>query len=235
LYLRCVSLTSHRRRGSGPARRLQFIIPFVGEHVHALRSRERGCFLVVQTVWAEKIQSTTDAGSLNTFGRNEIEVAPISSALLRIACLVILYKPCGVQKLPGGSFSYDTLILAVGSRANDFGTPGVTENCHFIDDIGQALLFSDRLRSRILIAIAARTDLHLVIVGGGATGVELAAELSHYMETLSRYATDEMPTHLRMTLIESGPRLLGPFPERISKSVEAKLRHSASTLERIRR
>src|SRR5262249_49121529 len=62
------------------------------EHVHALRSRERGCFLVVQTLWAEKIQSTTDARSLNTFGRNEIEVAPISSALLRIACLVILYK-----------------------------------------------------------------------------------------------------------------------------------------------
>jgi len=35
-----------------------------GEHVHALRSRERGCFLVVQILWAEKIQSTTDAGSL---------------------------------------------------------------------------------------------------------------------------------------------------------------------------
>ena len=67
-----------------------------GEHVHALRSRERGCFLVVQTLWVEKIQSTTDAGSLNTFGRNEIEVAPISSALLRIACLVILYKTCRV-------------------------------------------------------------------------------------------------------------------------------------------
>src|SRR5215468_9234344 len=63
-----------------------------GEHVHALRSCERGCFLVVQTLWAEKIQSTTDAGSLNTFGRNEIEAALISSALLRIACLVILYK-----------------------------------------------------------------------------------------------------------------------------------------------
>src|SRR6516165_10998752 len=128
------------------------------------------------------------------------------------------------EKLPGRSFSYDTLILAVGSRANDFGTSGVIENCHFIDDIGQALLFSDRLRSRILMAIAARTDLHLVIVGGGATGVELAAELGHYMETLSRYATDEMPTHLHMTLIETGPRVLGPFPERISKSVEAKLR-----------
>src|SRR5262245_5801811 len=54
----------------------------------------RSCFLVMQTLWAEKIQSTTDAGSLNAFGRNEIEVAPISSALLRIACLVILYKTC---------------------------------------------------------------------------------------------------------------------------------------------
>ena len=32
-----------------------------GEHMHALRTRERGCFLVVQTLWAEKIQSTTDA------------------------------------------------------------------------------------------------------------------------------------------------------------------------------
>jgi len=49
-----------------------------------------------QTLWAEKIQSTTDAGSLNTFGRNEIEVAPIPSALLRIASLVILYKTCRV-------------------------------------------------------------------------------------------------------------------------------------------
>jgi NADH:ubiquinone reductase (H+-translocating) len=128
------------------------------------------------------------------------------------------------EKLPGRSFSYDTLILAVGSCANDFGTPGVIENCHFIDSIGQALHFSDQLRSRLLMAIAGRTDLNLVIVGGGATGVELAAELSHYVETLSRYATDEMPTHLCMTLIESGPRVLGPFPERISKSVEAKLR-----------
>ena len=51
---------------------------------------------VVQTLWAEKIQSTTDVASLNTFGRNEIEVVNISSALLRIACLVILYKTCRV-------------------------------------------------------------------------------------------------------------------------------------------
>src|SRR5215469_10182801 len=84
-------------KGYIPPTRRYMPRPFEGEHVHALRSREHGCFLVVQTLWAEKIQSTTDAGSLNTFGRNEIEVAPISSALLRIACLVILYKTCRVS------------------------------------------------------------------------------------------------------------------------------------------
>jgi hypothetical protein len=78
--------------------------------VHALMSRERGCLLVVQTLWAEKIQSTTDAGSLNTFGRNEIEVAPISSALLRIACLVILYKTC---RVPDQELAADGCIRTV--------------------------------------------------------------------------------------------------------------------------
>jgi NADH:quinone reductase (non-electrogenic) len=132
--------------------------------------------------------------------------------------------PDSKETLPGRSFPFDTLILAVGSRANDFATPGVVENCHFIDDIGQALVFSDLFRSRILQAIIARSDLHLAIVGGGATGVELAAALSQRIETLSGYATDGMPMRLRLTLIESGPRLLGPFPERISQAVEAKLR-----------
>src|SRR5262245_43097645 len=77
-----------------------------GEHVHALRSRDRGCFLVVQTLWAKKIQSTTDAGSLNTFGRHEIEVAGISSALLRIECLVILYKTCRVHAKVCGTLKH---------------------------------------------------------------------------------------------------------------------------------
>ena len=62
---------------------------------------QTGRILVVQTVWADKIQSTTDARSLNTFGRNEIEVAPISSALLRIECLVILYKTLAADGVSG--------------------------------------------------------------------------------------------------------------------------------------
>lgn len=128
------------------------------------------------------------------------------------------------ETLAGRSIPYDTLILAVGSRANDFGTPGIAENCHFIDDIREAQAFSELFRSRIYQAVATRTDVHVVVVGGGATGVELSAQLSQHVETLSSYATNGSPTHLRLTLIENGPRVLGPFPERISKAVEAKLR-----------
>lgn len=132
--------------------------------------------------------------------------------------------PDGRERLPGRSIPYDTLILAVGSRANDFGIPGVVENCHFIEDIGEALAFGELLRSRIYQAIDARTDVHVVIGGGGATGVQLSAELIQHIQILSSYATDGMPTRLRITLIETGPRLLGPFPERMSRAVEAKLR-----------
>src|SRR5262249_673773 len=67
-----------------------------------------------------KTPSTTDVASLNTFGRNEIEVAPISSALLRIACLVILYKTCRVpdQELAADGLR-DFWILYI------FGTPNL--------------------------------------------------------------------------------------------------------------
>jgi hypothetical protein len=82
---------------------LAFIIPRRRACAHSREPWAR-LLLVVQTLWADKIQSTTDAGSLNTFARNEIDVAPISSALLRIACLVILYKTC---RLPDQELAAD--------------------------------------------------------------------------------------------------------------------------------
>ena len=132
--------------------------------------------------------------------------------------------PAAGEMLPATTIYYDTLILALGSQVNDFGTPGVLEHCHFIDDIGQATAFNDLLRSRVVLAANAGEDLSVVIVGGGATGVELAAELTQRMEIISSYDSDVTRTHLRLTLIETTARVLGPFPEKISRSVEAKLR-----------
>ena len=118
--------------------------------------------------------------------------------------------------LAGREVAYDTLVLAVGSRADDFGTPGVAEHCRFIDEIREAERFNDVLRSRLMQGVDAGRDVGVVIVGGGATGVELAAELRRHMDILGGYAAGGLRTTLRLTLVEAGPRLLPAFPERIS-------------------
>jgi NADH dehydrogenase len=132
--------------------------------------------------------------------------------------------PAPGEVLPATTITYDTLVLALGSRANDFGTPGVLEHCHFIDDIGEATALNDLLRGKGVLAANAGEDLDVVIVGGGATGVELAAELTRSMEIVSSYDSALTQTRLRLTLIDSTSRVLGSFPEKISHAVEAKLR-----------
>lgn len=117
---------------------------------------------------------------------------------------------------PPVDLAYDLLILAIGSRANDFGTPGVAEHCLTIDDLTEAEDFHATLRRHLLRALGGREGLSVAIVGGGATGVELAAELKHAIDLLARYGSPNLPRRLRLFLLESGPRLLPAFPERVS-------------------
>ena len=117
---------------------------------------------------------------------------------------------------PPVDLAYDLLILAIGSRANDFGTPGVAEHCLTIDDLTEAEGFHASLRRHLLRALRDRDGLSVAIVGGGATGVELAAELKHAIDMTARYGSPDLPGRLRLTLIESGPRLLPAFPEKVS-------------------
>ena len=131
--------------------------------------------------------------------------------------------PDGNNKLPGRSIPYDILILAIGSRSDDFETPGVKEHCYFIDDVGQALIFNAVLRSKIIQTMDSHVETGVVIIGGGATGVELAAELTQRMDIFASHLSDKTPPRLRLTLITSGPRLLEGFPDRISQAVKGKL------------
>ena len=119
---------------------------------------------------------------------------------------------------------YDVLILAIGSQANDFGTQGVAEHCHFIDSHDQAEAFNARVRAHVVRSFAQSADISIAIVGGGATGVELAAELSRMVDLASAYGGGDIRPRLRVTLLESAPRILGAFPEAVSASAAAQLR-----------
>jgi len=115
---------------------------------------------------------------------------------------------------------YDALILAFGSRANDIGTPGVVEHCHFIDSHDQADAFNARLRAPVVRSFAKGDDIDIAIVGGVATGVELAAELSRMIDLAAGYGEAD----IRLKLLEGAPRILSAFPEAIAVSATSQLR-----------
>ncbi|WP_027857728.1 NAD(P)/FAD-dependent oxidoreductase [Marinobacterium jannaschii] len=122
--------------------------------------------------------------------------------------------------LPERELNYDMLVLGIGSVSNDFGTPGVQDHCYFLDSHAQAERFHQSLLSQFV-----RIDQHsggvlkIAIVGAGATGVELSAELHHVTDLLKRYGMPNMtPQQLKVTLIEAGPRILPALPVRISDS-----------------
>jgi NADH dehydrogenase len=118
---------------------------------------------------------------------------------------------------------YDVLILAFGSRANDFSTPGVVEHCHFIDSPDQADAFNARLRAHVVRSFEQGGNIDIAIVGGGATGVELAAELCRMVELAAGYGEADIRRRLRLTLLESAPHILNAFPE-LSASAASQLR-----------
>jgi NADH dehydrogenase len=129
----------------------------------------------------------------------------------------------GREILGAREIRYDTLVLAVGSRANDFGTPGVAEHCHAIDTRSQAIAFNDELRIRLVHASARSAELRIGIVGGGATGVELAAQLVALKELSEYYGAVNLTGKMSVILLESGPRLLAAFPERVASAARERL------------
>lgn len=137
--------------------------------------------------------------------------------------LAPLHAPDGRLLVPAREIAYDTLVISVGSEANDFGTPGVQEYCFKIDSRLQADAFNREVRIRMLQSVAQEQDLSIAIVGGGATGVELAAELMQLTQIAEAYGAPALSSRIRITLIESGPRLLPAFPDDISQATEERL------------
>lgn len=124
-------------------------------------------------------------------------------------------------------FEFTRLILAVGSLCNDFGTPGVQEHCLLLDSRPQAERFHQQFINqlhRIHASADASSQLSVVIVGAGATGVELAADIHNVAKRLPEYGFSEFSSdRLRVVIVEAGERILAQLPERISSSVTEEL------------
>jgi NADH dehydrogenase len=134
----------------------------------------------------------------------------------------------GNALVPARSLDYDSLVISVGSTTNDFGTKGAAEHCLFLDTRKQAERFHQQLLNRYLQAHASQNDaaeeINVAIVGAGATGVELAAELHNAAHELAAYGLGQIkPENLRITVIEAGPRVLPALPERIGGPVHKTL------------
>ena len=133
----------------------------------------------------------------------------------------------GAVLVPERDLAYDQLVFALGSTSNDFGTPGVKENCIFLDNPHQAHRFHNEMLN-LFLKYSANSDktgtVNIAIVGGGATGVELSAELHNAVKELHSYGFEGLQSSaLNVTLVEAGERILPALPPRISAAAHQEL------------
>jgi NADH dehydrogenase len=123
--------------------------------------------------------------------------------------------------LPQRRVPYDKLVIAIGCESNDFNTPGVREHAFTLDNAWQAHLFHRRLVNACFHANFANDGrvLDIAIVGAGATGVELAAELHNTVRVLAAYGLEnfEPAKQIRLSIVEAGPRILPGLPDHIAE------------------
>ena len=137
----------------------------------------------------------------------------------------------GREVTPDRVFGYDTLVLALGSLSNDFGTPGVAEYALRLESKADAQRFHARMVNACIRAHAQTTplrpeQLHVAIIGAGATGVELAAELHRTTREVVAFGLDRVDAEkdIQVNLIEAADRVLPALPLRLSQATVDLLR-----------
>jgi NADH dehydrogenase len=169
------------------------------------------------------------------------ELVGIDRAAKRIM-LARVIDDDGAEILPARELEYDTLVIAIGSTTAFFGVPGAEEYSIALDTVEEA----ERFRKKLIAAcMRAEHQVHvtvedgpdgspesepriqIAIVGGGATGVELSAELRNTAQVLSAYGLHKLdPSHdIGLVVIEAGPRILPALQERVSSATAELLRN----------
>ncbi|KAK4758899.1 hypothetical protein SAY87_020200 [Trapa incisa] len=159
----------------------------------------------------------------------EAECFKIDAQNKRIYCRS--NKPSNLNGKQEFVVEYDYLVVAMGARSNTFNIPGVEENCKFLKEVEDAQEIrrsvidcfekaslpnlSEEERKRIL---------HFVIVGGGPTGVEFAAELHDFVNEDMVKLNPGVKELVKITLLEATDHILGMFDKRITEFAEKKFK-----------
>ncbi len=130
------------------------------------------------------------------------------------------FEPPGAEPFDS---HYDTLIIAVGAVPHDFGIPGVREHSLFLKDVRDARAIRQKILEcfeRAALPKAGEEErkrlLHFVVVGGGPTGVEFAAEMHDLLHAELRRAYPELFPEVRITLLEAGKQILSAYDGTLS-------------------
>lgn len=167
--------------------------------------------------------SAQAAGHHFTFMQGEVQ------AIDRAARNITLAPRQGDQGQPR-QLAYDKLVLALGSVTNFFNVPGAAEHVLTLEDVGQAEAFRQRFMQACIGAGERKLEgqpaqVRVLIIGGGATGVELAAELSHSARALAQYRVTALDpaADIGISIIERGQYLLPHLHPRLSKRAARQL------------
>jgi len=131
----------------------------------------------------------------------------------------------GEELIPRRTFSYDTLVMSVGSVSNTFNIKGVAENCLFLDTTAQAFRFQKHLFESYIKNYIGKNSvrpLSIAIIGAGATGVELAAQLHEVTNVLAMYGLNET-SDVKLTIIEAATQLLPALPIKLATATQQQL------------
>lgn len=121
----------------------------------------------------------------------------------------------------GNTYSYDKVVFALGNVVNYFGIKGIAEHSEAMHNINTTI----RLRSRLveLFGKKQQKPFRIAVIGAGATGVELAAELPNFAKTIARHHNLPAPK-LQVVLVDGSDRVLPMLQPRASKKAERQLK-----------
>jgi len=136
----------------------------------------------------------------------------------------------GQEVTPAHSLAYDTLVICIGSLSNDFGTHGVNEFAFRLENQRDAKHFHSKMinaciRAHYQPGSITDSQLHVAIIGAGATGVELAAELHRTTREVVSYGLDRIDPKkdIKVTIVEAAPRILPALTPELSNATKALL------------